>query len=104
MSYLKRGSSGKPLLVLPANFDLTAAAILKSDLQASLAGGEGLEVDASGVQRVTSPCLQVLASAAHAFAQAGGPAMSVSKPSPAFAETVSGLALNAVLGLEGKTP
>jgi len=102
MPNIKRGSSGKPLLVLPPNFDLTAAAALKADLQCTLAQGEGLEVDASQVQRVTSPSLQILAAGARAFAQAGGPAMRISSASEAFSQTVSSLALTSALGIEGK--
>ena len=41
------------MLILPAVLDLTMAARLKSDLLTALAAGEGLEIDAGQVQRVT---------------------------------------------------
>ncbi|HEY8950117.1 MAG TPA: STAS domain-containing protein [Rhizomicrobium sp.] len=90
---------GKPVLVLPALLDMTVAAELKRDLQSAYARGEGLDVDAGSVSRVTSPCLQILAAAAQDFAQAGGPGMAFTSLSPAFSETVAGLALSAPLGI-----
>ena len=57
---------------LPAVLDATAAAGLKSALLAGLGSGQALEVDASDVQRVTTPCLQILVAAAIDAAEKGG--------------------------------
>jgi len=89
------------MLTLPAVLDLTSAASLKAELLAALARGDGLEIDGSEVQRITTPCLQVLASAARAFAQAGGPPLKFSKKSPALLEVASVLALGSPIGDHG---
>lgn len=86
-------------VVLPPVADLTAAAPLKSRLEAALASGSGLTVDASAVQRISSPCLQVLAAAVASFATAGGAALAIGDPSDAFRETVSVLGLTNALKL-----
>jgi hypothetical protein len=52
------------------------------------------------VGKVTTPCLQVLASAKRAFAITGGPAMQFSAVSPAFAEAARGLKLDGLLEIE----
>lgn len=84
------------MITLPAILDLTEAAALKSGILAALPLGGGLEVDASQVQRVTSPCLQILASAARDFARAGGPPLRLINMSPAFSGAVIALALSPV--------
>ena len=93
MSELGNGSSGN--LSLPAIADLLQAAPLKQELERALASGGGVVVDASAVQRISSPYLQVLLAGQNAFAKAGGPSLSITNPSAAFLETVS------VLGLAG---
>jgi len=92
---------GVPCVVLPASVDLTAAADLKSQLEHAFAEGMGLQVDAGAVQRITSPCLQVLAAAAKSFAEAGGAEMRIAPASTAFRETVCTLGLQEILGTEG---
>jgi len=87
------------ILQLPAVADLTFAATLKDMSERALSAGTGLVVDASGVQRISSPCLQILASAATAFTKAGGPVLVFSDPSTDFLETVSMLGLDSALGL-----
>ncbi len=87
------------MLILPSISDLTYAADLKGHLQAAVAMGEGLEVDAGEVQRISTPCVQVLVAGARAFAEAGGPGLHFSRVSTAFSDTVTGLALCKVLGL-----
>jgi chemotaxis protein CheX len=82
------------ILKLPAILDLTQAQALRSDLIAALVGGNEVAIDASDVQRVSSPCLQVLAAAAK-----GGAALRFDAMSDVFAGAVSCLALNGVLGL-----
>ena len=87
-------------MVLPAILDLPAAAPLLKECQVALAKGEGLVVDATQVGKVTTPCLQVLASAKRAFALTGGPAMQFAAVSPAFAEAARGLKLDGLLEIE----
>src|ERR1700749_352240 len=99
MSQVQPGDNGMPYLVLPAVVDLTTAPELKLNLQQALILAEGLEIDAGNVQRITSPCLQMLVSAARGFAEAGGPALRFSKTSEAFLETVATLSLGPTLGM-----
>jgi chemotaxis protein CheX len=85
---------------LPAVADLVEAGRLKTCFEQALATGMGIEVDASGVQRISSPCLQVLVAGVSAFAKAGGPSLVIAQPSEAFRETVSVLGLMDALGLK----
>ena len=101
MSNVSRNPDGQPVLVLPAVLDLSAASGLKRDLQESLLARQGLEIDARAVQRISSLCLQLLASAAQAFAAADAPGLRFSGVSQSFAEMASGLALSQALGIEG---
>jgi anti-anti-sigma regulatory factor len=86
-------------VMLPAVADLTEAGPLKQRLEQALGAGAGLTVDASAVQRISSPCLQVLVAGMAAFAKAGGASLSISNPSEAFRETVSVLGLMNALEL-----
>jgi anti-anti-sigma regulatory factor len=72
--------------------DLTAADSLKQELLTALAISGEVAIDAGQVQRVSSPCLQVLAAAAQRNAR-------VTNASAAFRETAEALDLAAVLGL-----
>jgi anti-anti-sigma regulatory factor len=102
MSNIQPGPDGKPKLVLPAILDLTAAQRLREDLLASLQMGEGLELDASQVQRVSSLCLQILASAARSFRETGGPGLSIAAASDGFRDAAFGLDLAHHIGLPGE--
>jgi anti-anti-sigma regulatory factor len=102
MTDLAKSGDGRRLLTLPASLDLTAASWLKQNLEKALAEGTGLDIDAGSVQRVTSPCLQVLAAAVKSFQQVGGPAMRFSAVSPAMSEIASVLALEEALSLRGE--
>jgi chemotaxis protein CheX len=86
-------------VTLPAVADLTEAGPLKQRLEQALATGTGLTVDASAVQRISSPCLQVLVAGVTAFAKAGGAALTIMNPSEAFRETVLVLGLMNALEL-----
>ncbi|NIJ47824.1 STAS domain-containing protein [Rhizomicrobium electricum] len=86
-------------VILPAVADLTEAGPLKQRLEQALGSGIGLTVDASAVQRISSPCLQVLVAGMTAFAKAGGAALSISNPSEAFRETATVLGLMNALEL-----
>lgn len=88
------------LLELPAILDLSAARTLKELLQNALPGEGDLVVDASSVQRLTTPCLQVLVSAAR-LSETGGPALRLRNVPAAFAEMVSMLGLSPALRIEG---
>ncbi|HEY0282461.1 MAG TPA: STAS domain-containing protein, partial [Rhizomicrobium sp.] len=91
------GSDGR--ITLPAVVDLLQAGMLKAQLERGLASGCGMTITASAVQRVSSPCLQVLAAGVSAFEKAGGPSLTIADPSPAFLETVSMLGLTDALRL-----
>lgn len=82
-------------IVLPAVADLPQAQGLKTQLEQT---GGAATIDASQVQRVSSPFLQVLLAGAAAAAK-NGAAMVIAEPSPEFLETVSVLGLKTALGL-----
>jgi len=94
------GVMGNARLALPAVADLVQAEPLKAEIERHLAAGAGLEIDASVVQRISSPCLQVLVAGVAAFAKAGGPSCAITKPSQAFLETATVLGLGGPLRLE----
>jgi anti-anti-sigma regulatory factor len=93
------GESVSDSVTLPAVADLTEAGPLKLRLEEALASGTGLTVDASAVQRISSPCLQVLVAGVAAFAKAGGAALAIGNPSEAFRETATVLGLMNALEL-----
>lgn len=93
------GTGASDRLSLPAVADLVEAGPLKARLEQALATGAVLTVDASAVQRISSPCLQVLVAGVVSFAKAGGPSLVIEEPSEAFSETVSTLGLMDALGL-----
>ena len=68
---------------LAQTLDLGAAAPLWSEVSA--ARGQALELDASAVERIGWPCLQVLL-AARAQWERDGLAFAIRNPSPAFAD------------------
>jgi anti-anti-sigma regulatory factor len=86
-------------VLLPAVADLTEAGPLKQRFEQALTNGNGLTVDASAVQRISSPCLQVLVAGVAAFAKAGGAELAICDPSEAFKETASTLGLMNALRL-----
>jgi chemotaxis protein CheX len=86
---------------LPSVVDLSQANDLKARLEQGLASGRGMTIDGSAVQRISSPCLQVLVAGMNAFAKSGGPGMTIVNPSAAFLKTVSTLGLTDALGLVG---
>ena len=97
----KTGNRSKGGVSLPAVVDLPHASVLKAQLEQALASGRGIAIDGSAVQRISSPCLQVLVAGMNTFAKAGGPHMAIVNPSAAFLETVSTLGLKDALGLVG---
>ncbi|MFZ1992045.1 MAG: STAS domain-containing protein [Alphaproteobacteria bacterium] len=91
----------RPLVTLPPIANLTAAADLKQSLVDALDSGKGVEIDASAVQNITSPCWQVLVAAAKSFGEAAtATPFNVTKASPAFIEAAGTLGIAQVLGLK----
>jgi chemotaxis protein CheX len=90
--------NGKPALALPKVMDITMAGMLKASLLSVYADGTKIELDAGAVQRVTTPCLQVLASAAKSLHETGGMLHFVNVPDD-FREMTHTLGLAEVLGL-----
>ena len=88
-------------VALPAVVDLPHASILKAQLERGLAGGCGITIDGSAVQRISSPCLQVLVAGVKTFVEAAGPPMTIVNPSAALLETVSTLGLADALNMVG---
>jgi anti-anti-sigma regulatory factor len=82
-----------PAITLQSDLDLAAAATLKRMVVEVLDQGRGLAIDAADVQRVTSPCLQVLVAAVRKGAVVTG-------ASSALIETAKLLDLAASLGLK----
>ncbi len=76
---------------LPAILDLAAAEPLARVLEAQLASGN-LQVDGSAVERVATPCLQVLA-AATVSATRRGQAFLVRRPSEVLQAAIADLGL-----------
>ena len=97
MLQVAKEAEGKPVLTLPGTADLTISQELKAALQSALAGGAGIDIDAGQVEKITTPCLQIVVSGAAAFAEAGGPAMRITNASPIFARAVSDLDFASVL-------
>jgi len=91
--------NARSVLSLPPVTDLLQALTLKAQIEQGVASGNGMDVDASAVQRISTPCLQVLVAGAVAFTEAGGPSMVITSPSSAFLETVSALGLKDALGI-----
>ncbi len=90
---------GPATLQLAWSLDLTAAEPLHRSLEDRLAQDSRLVIDASAVERVSTPCLQVLAAAA-ASARALGGGLHFETPSPALSSAVRDLDLGRALGME----
>ena len=98
---LDPSTSERSLVSLPPIANLTAAADLRHSLIDALHSGKSVEIEASAVQNITSPCWQVLLAAAKSFGAAGTPAsFVVTNPSTAFAEAASTLGIAQLLGLK----
>jgi chemotaxis protein CheX len=64
------GESGRRLILAPV-LDLLMAASLRDLLRESVIVGGRLEIDAGAVERMSTPCIQVLIAAGRAFAEKG---------------------------------
>jgi anti-anti-sigma regulatory factor len=80
--------------VLPDCLDLTRAQELRDELSAALLRGTPLQIDASAVERLSTPCAQVLLAAGRAAA-AGPAPLSITDPSDAFRAALADLGLQA---------
>lgn len=95
------GGDSRNRIALPAILDLTRVAELKVELEEALSRASDAVVDASEVQKVTSPCLELLVAAKRSFAEAGGIDLRLQSPSPAFIDTARTLGLADLLELPG---
>lgn len=77
---------------LPAILDPVAAAPLADGLRAALGAGSGLTIDASAVERLSTPAVQVLLAAARSCEQADRP-FRIRRPTDAFAAALTDLGL-----------
>ncbi len=84
---------GSAHLRLPTVVDTAVAQSLKSEMLLPFYAGEGLSVDASEVERISTPGLQLLWSAAASF-RASGLDLSIQCPSQAFLAALSDAALD----------
>ena len=82
----------QPTLVLAPVLDLTQADSLKAELLAAFAQGAPVALEAGAVQRVSSPCLQVLVAASRRGAV-------LVNPSVPLREVAAALDLSAELGI-----
>jgi anti-anti-sigma regulatory factor len=94
------GSAAGDGLTLSAVSDLVQAGSLKASIEHGLGAGRGLRIDASSVQRISSPCLQVLIAGVAAFATKGGPSLMIENPSAPFLEAATVLGLAEALRLD----
>ena len=81
---------------LDADLDLVAATALKEQLLEASGQGGAVTVDASSVERLTTPCAQVLVAAARSLAEQDRP-FALKSPSEAFVSAFADLGLDAVL-------
>ena len=91
--------TGPVTISLPSILDITAAAELKRNLLEALASGSSISINASAVQRVTTPCLQILAAAARSVAQAGGGRFRLHSVPQGLSETIAMMGLREVFGI-----
>jgi anti-anti-sigma regulatory factor len=99
MVTLTEATGGKRQITLPAYLDHTVIHDLRAALLDCLSRGQDIDVNASEVSRLSTPAMQVLASAACAHRDASSGAMQLIAPSPAFRDFAAMLALGDVFGL-----
>lgn len=76
--------------ILPNVLSLGAAEQLRESFVQRLVVGSDIIVDASNVDAITTPCLQVIISAGNTFEEAGCN-LSIGNPSPAFTNAFNDL-------------
>lgn len=87
---------------LPATLDLFTAVSLRETLRDAIVGPTKLVVDAADVASVTTPCIQILISAARTAA-AGGCTLSIANSSAAMTAAITELGLKAEFDLWSTT-
>lgn len=87
-------------LTLPGVLNLGTAEELKEKFMQSLVLGADLTLDASNVETITTPCLQVLISAGQSIENAGN-TLSIHNSSPAFMTALTDLGLNEIFAKWG---
>ena len=91
MTDIKLITKGKTATIaLPEILDLSAAEPLKAALEKALAGGRSFKLDAKNVERLSTPCIQVLLAAKRAMKDAGM-SFTLTSPSDAFIDTFNDL-------------
>jgi len=92
MSMVNAQTVEKLNFTLSRELDLLAAEALKNDLLKLLHADGDLLVDGSEVERVSTPCIEVLVAAAAAFGE-GGRSFEISEPSPPLCESFEAVGL-----------
>ncbi len=88
-----------PALRLGPLLDLTAADALHRQLQERVEHGGALNIDGADVERVSTPCLQLLVAAALS-ARAHGMPFGIVTPSTVLGSAIADLGLGHALGME----
>lgn len=98
MASRKKGSANESTTAvqLPEVLTITAAPDLKNLLLNMLDTSSGLNIDAKNVERITTPCVQILIAAANMCA-ADGKSFKLISPSPAFSDALTMLGLSSYL-------
>ena len=86
------------LISLPAILDIQASAALRDDMLRALAEG-AVSLDGAAVERVSTACLQVIASAAAGAADQGA-SFGLRRASPALAAAIADLGLSPAIPQE----
>ena len=81
---------------LACDLDLSVAGELKDQLLDAVHGDSDLVVDASSVERLTTPCVQILIAAARSLTEQGS-GLVLKSPSEPFVSAFSDLGLSAVM-------
>ena len=81
-------------IALPASLDLAAAEALKEMLIAAVDKGGDLVIDGSGVEKVGTPCIQLIVSASRTLRESGH-SMKLEEPSEALGAALAELGLSA---------
>ena len=99
MFAITEGPGGKRQMILPANLDHAVMHDLKAALTECLACGQGIDVNASQVSRLSTPAMQVLVAAYSTAKKENSGAMQLIAPSQAFRDFAATLAIEEALGL-----
>lgn len=88
-----KNTSTEEKFILPDVLSLGAAELLRENFVQRLVVGSDLTIDASQVDAITTPCMQVIISAGNSFEEAGCQ-VTIEDPSPAFIQAFSDLGFN----------